>query len=210
MNQLLLVEGKDDLHVFSNIFKNNGVNECFEIVDKEGIDKLLGSLPILIKTDVQAIGIIVDADENINSRWGQLSTILIDSGYEVPKTIPKQGLIIDPPNENGLPKVGVWIMPDNNQDGSLEDFVKQLIPDEDKLLPYVDKSLDEIEGLELNKYKIRTKRTKARIHTWLSWQEDPGTPMGLAITKKYLIPKNKLCMSFLSWIRTLFVTSNNK
>jgi hypothetical protein len=27
---------------------------------------------------------------------------------------------------------------------------------------------------------------KAHIHTWLAWQSDPGTPMGLALTKKYL------------------------
>jgi hypothetical protein len=52
---------------------------------------------------------------------------------------------------------------------------------------------------------FKEKLKKAHVHTWLAWQEEPGTPMGLAITKKYL--KNvhsEPCLRFISWIRRLY------
>lgn len=50
-------------------------------------------------------------------------------------------------------------------------------------------------------------KAKARIHTFLAWQEDPGTPMGLAITKKYLKPDSTNCLPFVNWLQELFKTS---
>jgi len=32
---------------------------------------------------------------------------------------------------------------------------------------------------------VESYATKALIHTWLAWQDDPGTPLGQAITKRY-------------------------
>ena len=56
-------------------------------------------------------------------------------------------------------------------------------------------------------YNKEYHKSKAFIHTWLAWQEDPGTPMGLAITKKYLSTNDKvLCNSFIEWLNLLFVT----
>jgi hypothetical protein len=200
MSQILLVEGKDDFHVLCSIFKKNKIKNCFDIIDKDGIDKLIVSIPIHLKTDAQTIGIIVDSDENLIHRWKSIADILTNHGYAIPTTVPTEGLIIC---TDELPKIGVWLMPDNNENGMLEDFVKQLISGDDKLLPYVEKALIEIEKLGLNKYK-EIHKSKAKIHTWLSWQEDPGTPMGLAITKKYLDSENELCLEFLNWIKKLY------
>ncbi|WP_367881111.1 DUF3226 domain-containing protein [uncultured Duncaniella sp.] len=47
-------------------------------------------------------------------------------------------------------------------------------------------------------------REKARIHSWLAWQEIPGTPMGLAITKKYLSTEPPVCQAFIQWLNSLF------
>jgi hypothetical protein len=94
-------------------------------------------------------------------------------------------------------------MPNNNDKGMLEDFVSFLISEDDKLLPKVDNALSEIEKEELNQYK-EIHKSKARIHTWLAWQEDPGTPMGLAITKKYLSTTPIICQDFISWLNKLF------
>jgi hypothetical protein len=51
-------------------------------------------------------------------------------------------------------------------------------------------------------------KSKARIHTWLAWQEDPGTPMGLAITKSYLDTNQELCNLFVNWLNNLFNSEN--
>jgi len=54
-----------------------------------------------------------------------------------------------------------------------------------------------------NKYSS-THKSKAKIHTWLSWQEDPGTPMGLAITKRYLTVNDTNCSMLINWILKLY------
>ena len=58
--------------------------------------------------------------------------------------------------------------------------------DDDVLLRKTDDVLKELEENHWNKYKS-VHHAKARIHTWLSWQDEPGTPMGTAITKRTLL-----------------------
>jgi len=99
--------------------------------------------------------------------------------------------------------IGIWIMPNNDIDGMLEDFISFLIPKEDKLLPIASQTLDNIERENLNKY-IPAHKSKALIHSWLSWQEDPSTPMGQAITKKFLTTDTDICSKLISWISEAF------
>ena len=200
MNKILLVEGQNDLHVFKNIFEKHNINETFDVKDKEGLEMLLKSIPIFLKTDVDIIGIVVDADVNISSRWDSIKNIFDKAGYSMPDKPSKKGAII---KKHNLPTIGIWIMPDNDINGMLEDFVKYLIPANDDLLPEVEEVLLSIENKDLSRYKPIHK-SKARIHTWLAWQETPGTPMGLAIEKTYLTTNNKLCKLFVEWINKLF------
>jgi hypothetical protein len=199
MNKILLVEGKNDVHVFANIFNIHNVIENFNIEGKEG-DSIYKSIPIYLKTDIDTIGVVIDADVNLEAKWSKIKNIFIKSGYEISKTPNKLGTIITSDN---LPKIGIWIMPDNNEKGMLEDFVHQLVPDNDKLMTYVDESLSKIELDKVNKYKDIHK-SKARIHTWLAWQETPGVPMGLAIKMTYLDTNKELCQKFVNWINDLF------
>lgn len=200
-NRKLLVEGKDDQHVILALCKKFNIAQNFEVIDCEGITKLEEQIPIRLKTHgIETIGIIIDADANIESRWKSLSALLSFSGYNVPDKLPSTGLILNPPNKV---KIGVWIMPDNNLNGMLEDFMRFLVPEDDKLLTIAKDSLTEIENENLNKYLLIHK-SKALIHTWLAWQDDPGTPMGLAITKKYLTTEKEICTRFIEWIKLTF------
>jgi hypothetical protein len=94
-------------------------------------------------------------------------------------------------------------MPNNAVHGMLEDFVRIIIPEDDLLLPFVEKGISEIEASALEKY-LPMHRSKALIHTWLAWQESPGTPMGQAITKSYLNHNHQLCALFVAWLNSLF------
>ncbi|MEA3444749.1 MAG: DUF3226 domain-containing protein [Bacteroidota bacterium] len=199
MNQVLLVEGKNDLHVFVNIFEKHGVIESFKIEGKDG-DSIYKSIPIYLKTDVESIGIVVDADENVKNKWDKLKGIFSNADYKIPNSPDSLGLIVESENR---PDIGIWIMPDNNKNGMLEDFVQQLVPKSDNLMKYVDETLAMIENGKVNKYKDIHK-AKARIHTWLAWQETPGTPMGLAIKKTYLDTNLDLCKKFVDWINKLY------
>ena len=52
-----------------------------------------------------------------------------------------------------LPRVGVWLMPDNESAGELEDFVARMIPGDDPVWPL---SESYIEGIPLVDRKFAT------------------------------------------------------
>lgn len=197
--QILLVEGNDDQHIIWALCAKYKLTENFDVKDCKGIDPLLEQIGVQLKrSGLKTLGIIIDADANLKARWRDLKSIL--AAFNLPEIPSNEGTIVEKENI----KVGIWLMPDNNSSGMIEDFIKFLVPNGDDLLPIVNQNLDSIESQKLNKYKDIHK-AKAIIHTWLAWQEDPGTPMGLAITKKYLLPENsELCEHFICWLRKLF------
>ena len=200
-NKKLLVEGNDDQHVIWALCEKFNIPKVFDVIDCAGIDNLYKSIPVRFKqTDIEVIGIIIDADVNLNDRWTYVKNLLSNLGFKLPENLPNEGLVLS----NGNIKVGVWIMPSNNINGMLEDFISFLVPKDDKLLPIVDATLNEIENEKLNRYSLIHK-SKAKIHSWLSWQEDPGTPMGLSITKRYLTTDNETCKHLIDWLQKLFV-----
>lgn len=198
-NKRLLVEGIDDKHVILALCNKFDIPETFEIIDCKGIDILFEQIPVRIKEpDIEILGIIIDADSDLLSRWENIKQIFAGKNFKLPKELPKTGLIVP-----GNITIGIWIMPNNNLNGMLEDFVTFLVPANDKLLPIINENLNEIEVNKLNKYKP-VHKSKAVIHSWLSVQEEPGTPMGLSITKRYLTTDEKNCASFVQWLNDLF------
>jgi hypothetical protein len=191
----LLVEGKDDKHVVLSLCQEFDIPKNFDVIDYEGINKLCEGIPVRLKqAKIKTLGIIIDADTDIKDRWMQIRDKFSSKGFEIGNDLPSTGLI---KSINGI-KIGVWIMPDNNINGMLEDFIAFLVPNNDRLMPIVNATLDDIEGKGLNKYS-HSHRTKAAIHSWLAWQKNPGTPMGLSITKRYLTTKNnELCQKFVN------------
>jgi len=166
-----------------------------------GVDKLFSQISLYIKNRDQSLGILVDADFNLQLRWNSLVTILAPLGYMLPDQPDPRGSIIHSKRFNT--KVGIWIMPDNLVTGMLEDFVNTLIPEYDPLISYAEKIISEIEDNQIAQF-ANIHRSKALIHTWLAWQENPGTPMGLAITKSYLNHNHELCLLFVNWLNRLF------
>jgi len=199
-NKKLLVEGQNDMHVVSALCEKYQIIENFDIIDCEGVGNVIRQIGTRLKGyNINTVGIIVDADTDLQTRWNSLYSTLTGIGFIVPKKFPEEGLIV----ENETQKVGIWIMPDNNSDGMLENFISFLIPKNDKLSLVVDDVLAKIETQGLNKY-LRKDKPKAKIHTWLAWQEEPGTPMGLSITKKYLSTEETICQQFIKWVTELF------
>lgn len=205
----LLVEGNDDQHVVWALCEKFKVPETFDVIDCNGLEKLQAGIEVRLtqsEVSLSALGIVIDADDNFTGRWDSLKGIISNAGFDVPEELLPDGLVIE--NDDGL-RVGVWIMPDNNLNGMLEDFIAFLVPDGDPLWATARSTLDEIENRKLNKYSPNY-RAKAEIHTWLAWQEAPGTPLGQAITKKYLTADEETCSKFISWLNCLFNPSNNQ
>jgi hypothetical protein len=199
-NKKLLVEGKDDQHIVFALRDKFDVEKNFDIINCESISKLIPDITIRLKSPgIECVGVIVDADVNIQNRWRSIASALSKAGFSVPSQLPKEGLIV----ESDDIKVGIWIMPDNNLNGIIEDFISFLVPFTDPLWPIANDTLNNIEQQNFHKYHV-AHRPKALIHTWLAWQDDPGTPMGQAITKRYLTTDVEICTRFVTWLKTLF------
>lgn len=201
LTQVLLVEGKDDQHVIFALCEKLNVTKSFEVVDCKGIDNLIETLPVRFKqSDFDTIGIVVDADTDIKARWDSIKGLLAKQGLNVLDDLEEDGLILK--EENKI-TVGVWIMPNNQTNGILEDFISFFVPEKDPLLPLAKTTLETIENQQLRLYSPNY-HSKSLIHTWLAWQKDPGTPMGLAITKKFLSADMAICQRFIDWLNHLF------
>ena len=199
-SKLLLVEGNDDKHVIYALCNHFNVNHNFDVIDCKGIENLMLQIPVRFKqSGIDTIGIIVDADLDLSSRWQQIHGILKNIFPELPNKLPKEGLIFK--NENF--SVGVWLMPNNVIPGMLEDFIKFLIPNDDEQFPEIKNFLDQLEKNGINGYK-KIHRSKAEIHSWLAVQSDPGTPLGLGITKRYLTIEEDECKNLVQWLIQLF------
>ncbi len=201
---VFLVEGSDDLYVTANIWEKNGLpktQEHINIKDMNGIDALFKELDtiIAVASDLENLGILVDADTNLSQRWQQLSKILTAQGYTVPPQPAKSGTIL---TQSGKPRIGIWIMPDNNLTGILEDFLTYLVPDpNEELWKLSEKCVDE--AIKLSTVASIPK-TKARVHTYLAWKEKSGLPLGSAIALSYLDAAKPEALEYLTWLKTLF------
>lgn len=198
---LLLVEGPDDRHVFMNLFQKYNVPKTFDVKPLGGINPMLESLPTHFKgSEVTRLGVVVDADTDMRRRWVQLRNILANENFEsIPDEPSADGLVLE--GEYGL-RVGVWIMPDNSLPGQLEDFVHLMVPVGDSLWPRAQACVNNIPTTE-RQFK-NADLMKAIIHTWLAWQEQPGTPMGSAINQKYLQHDGPLARRFVNWVERVF------
>ncbi|MGF7216976.1 hypothetical protein GGR92_003143 [Spirosoma lacussanchae] len=205
-NAKLLVEGNDDQHVIWAICEKYQVAESFDVIDAQSNSQVLRRLPVDLKQEgIKTVGVILDADQDLRNRWQSLRTSLERFGYELPEEPEPRGFVQN--SGNLYPRIGIWLMPDNLQSGMLENFITSLIPPGDLLKPYVQQALLDIERQSIeSRYNPEYHRAKAFIHTWLAWQKDPGTPMGLAITKTYLDHNAELCQRFVNWLNRLFST----
>ncbi|MBC6421204.1 MAG: hypothetical protein GDA43_17750 [Hormoscilla sp. SP5CHS1] len=116
--------------------------------------------------NLRTLGIVVDADRDVAARWQAVGNRLRSVGYQnIPSSPPAEGWV---DRQAELPQVGVWLMPNNQVPGMLEDFVASLIPSEDALLAKAETVLQELEATGINRYSI-VQHPKALIHTWLAW-----------------------------------------
>jgi hypothetical protein len=205
----LLVEGNEDQHVIWSLCECNKLTENFDVIDCNGVKNLLLQLEtrLLAPQNNQRIGIVVDADIEIKKRWEAIvSKISSIKEYDCEKiTLPKTGLIIDPIDDI-YPKIGIWIMPDNSTAGMLEDFAVSLADENNPLMQKAEDTISEIEqDTTFSNYRFKdVHRAKAKIHTFLAWQDEPGKPMGQAITAHILNSKSPHAEVFINWLKRLF------
>lgn len=206
-SRILLVEGPDDRHVFDHLLTHHGLSGQFELEQSDGADAVLTSLRTRLKfKSLQRLGIVLDTDptdehpDAVAHLWLRVRNSLDRAGYmNTPEAPLPDGTII---SESEKPIVGVWLMPDNVIPGMLEDFCRFLIADSDPLWV---RALQTVEAIPEEERRFSVRHVaKANIHTWLAWQEEPGKPIGQAITKKYLDAGAPHALKLITGLRALF------
>lgn len=206
----LHVEGSDDLHCVVHLLIRHGVsydtqpwpNDLPKIEEKKGIEKLLDGIETAVKVSTgRIIGFLLDADTPLADRWMAVRERLRSVNVQnVPGAPPVGGFIGHSTKYKS--RVGVWLMPDNQQDGKLEDFLRGLVDESHPLIGHAETSTDAAKALGAT--FTAADRIKAIIHAWLAWQEEPGLPYGTAMKARYFLHDTANARQFVEWFKCLY------
>jgi hypothetical protein len=206
----LYVEGENDKHAIKHLLKKYEIDldlkplprEFPEIGCKSTVQNLLKLMVVAISgSRFRSVGFVLDADEPLEKRWDDVRGRLREAEVEnVPDTPPADGFIGRAPLYQA--QVGVWLMPDNQQDGKIENFLRMLVDENDSLIGHAQSATGT--ARQLGATFKDADEIKAVIYSWLAWQEEPGHPFGRAIAKRYFRPDRPIAAKFVSWFRRLY------
>ncbi|WP_423927008.1 DUF3226 domain-containing protein [Candidatus Palauibacter sp.] len=208
------VEGVDDFHAILHLLRRYNLSReetpqfpKFRLPRNENEhDHSQGKRAVLdaIETAVKAnpnesVGFVLDADDDVQASWEAVAHRLVNVSVDAPAGISSHGFG-GRSSEWGT-RVGVWLMPDNQRPGELEDFLEELVDGDDELHLY---AREATQGARSRGAEFPDGKTsKAVLHTWLAWQENPGRPYGTAIESGYLRHDSDAAVRFVVWFRRL-------
>jgi hypothetical protein len=214
--QLLIVEGKDAI-VLSVLlgqkgignpkgYENKAKREKEFIKNGEGYQGAISAFREAVESqDYSNIGIIIDAnDKGAASRWKEIRHILTkqyDTSELLKADAQKNGKLI---SQTDASTIGIWIMPDNENEGYLEHFISELVPPKDENWQHVEVVMADLQKQKYCKL-TKSKIGKAKLHTWLAWQKEPGKPFGTAMQAEYFDVNAPIVQPFLDWFSATFV-----
>ncbi len=221
---LLLVEGETDKNFFDRLCKNLAISPEIKVAppkelgggynSKQGVLNYLKTilLPQLNDGSIQHLAVVVDADYADSHGLGtvgtlkQIKEIVEPFGFKLPENATYQnGFCFR--NSDGLPDFGVWIMPNNQEDGMLEDWVKScIIQTEQDLFHHAEKTVADLSTHGLQKFKP-IHITKTQVATWLAWQNLPKYSIDGVLDKKdVLVDENsKLYQNLANWLKNIYI-----
>jgi len=177
---------------------DSGASHLPYIYNAEGVEHALEGIAVSVRTYLR-VGIVLDADLVPMDRWSAVRNRLSSSGLQLPGSPDPDGTIIVQQQKH----VGIWLMPDNRNPGKLEDFLTVLIPNGNRSWPWAEQATSKAKSeydAEFSDLNI----IKAKIHTWLAWQGEPGQPFGTAITAATFAHDAVLATKFVNWMKRLF------
>ncbi|SLM27990.1 conserved hypothetical protein [Desulfamplus magnetovallimortis] len=200
--KVLLVEGKSDCHVILALCEYHHISETFGIYECENDEALLKRLNALIIQPLppETIGVVMDTDDSgASSRWQQIQQKIKDHGYLFPEMPNEKGSIL--PDNSGKPLIGIWLMPNNQDPGMLEDFLMEMA--EESAMNAASQCVETAKQGGFTHFK-QPHYSKAIIHTYLAWQDEPGKPLGQSVTAHALRPDTEIALIFVEWLSNLF------
>lgn len=234
MENLLLVEGPDDVHVVKQLLK------ALELIEFQGqtkkVDKVQFQNRILniqataedgnvienfsVEVELsskryETIGLILDFDAPNESQANDRDISVRETIKRLQKHNRRWHLddgfdvlseegFIAEPVNGDTPRIGVWLMPNNKDRGMLETFLQELIPEEQSKLLTHAKDSTRVAKDELKAPFKDVHHDKAVIHAFLAWMDEPGKPFGISFQNRNFDSKAKLACRFVDWMKKLF------
>ena len=206
----LLVEGQDDKFAVVGLMEHHipwpdRPAEPPVYIDSVGsVSEILNANFLRTKlkeSGLRALGVMIDADVEPKARWDSFRSTCRRTFPDIPDALPSGGLI----TENALGhRLGLWLMPDCSSSGMLESFLRHLVPEPDApLWAHAESSFEAARRIGSPCRAVHS--DKARIHTWLAWQNPPGESLGRALTRRTLNPSAKTAAAFVAWFKQLYL-----
>lgn len=172
--KLLLVEGTHEEKFFQTIFEKENIFDI-QVLTIVGKTQFRENIEILPKLDgfanVKSIGLVRDADTNFEGAF----TSLVDALKNANIPQPQEAMKFTDSN----PKVGIFITPDNQNLGSLEDLCLISVADD----PILGCANDYLECLKKIKNSDHPNKAKALVQVYLAKEDDGDIHMGIASKK---------------------------
>lgn len=207
---VLHVEDKNDEHVIKRLLGRHGIDyHVSPLPDEIPNIGVAGSVEQLLKgmagnirvSNDRAVGFVLDADSPLADRWRAVASRLSEAEVDsVPEAISATGFIGFAPTYRA--RVGVWLMPDNQIDGAIEEFLQTLLGEAEPLFAHAQEATAKAKAAGA-RYPAKA-RSKAELYAWLAWQKDPGLPYGAALTARFFGHESPAAAKFVSWFRRLF------
>lgn len=162
-------------------------------------------LPQMADGQIERLAIAIDTDQHANGggfarTLDQLSQRLTPAGYQQRAGYGAGGFFFG--HSDGLNDLGAWLMPNNADDGMLEDWIQlNLHPHEAVLMQHVKTSIDQIPGGP--KFKP-LRRSKAEVATWLAWQFEPDHGLWQAAKPDLLDDTAPQLQALKTWLMRVF------
>jgi hypothetical protein len=219
---LLLVEGEADKSFFTEVCSRlfSELHIQIEIAltrdiggksnTKQGI---YNHLNMLLRQqadgDIKRLAVVIDADhesvnppDGFNNTVSKIIAIVEPYGFTLKQNqTPLSGLIFE--NDNGLSDFGLWVMPNNTDEGMLEDFIKACIKTDEHSL--FDHAIQSVQAVPEPKKFASHHYAKAEIATWLAWQKPPGHGLYYVVSDKLLDNDHDLFQELECWLKQIFI-----
>ena len=215
--KILLVEGRADEAFYSSICNRLGLLPHVKVApprnlggsgnNKEGA---LNHLEVLINQladgRVTNLAVVVDADHATLSlgyvRTVERVTEILARFNFSPRGNPLHrpgGILYDCPDYPS--PFGLWVMPGDRQDGTLEDWVKNIIRAQDNTL--LTAACSAVANVDNKRFKaIHT--VKAEVATWLAWQAAPGRGLESSVKEELLDFQSAQFQLLSGWLNAVF------
>lgn len=216
----LLVEGDSDKgfiqKLCDRIFGRNAVTVTVLApkdvgANQNGWRSVIDNLPIsiedLTQERIDKLGIVLDADYAPDNSGGFRSRLqvvvdaLVSHGYTLSGGNPNVSNGDMFTHNDGLPPIGLWIMPNHQDDGMIEGFIEMMITSANEQQELLAHANTTVASLPHTLFDSKLHTIKSKLHTWLAWQKKPAQLY--TVLDAGILDQSKVT-NFETWLRKVF------